>query len=106
MKKNASEASQTNDLRNSYIDERTEERIQEHLTNENDIITEEDIANAPTGVVEGKELPGTIDSESTIESESSPSDDDELEDEKLLEEKKVKSNDEPNIETSWNVLGS
>jgi hypothetical protein len=56
MKKNASPAKEAQDIRELYIDERTEKKIQEHLTNEHDIITEEDIANAPTGIVEGKEL--------------------------------------------------
>ncbi len=99
MKKNASEESQTQDLRNSYIDERTEERIQEHLTNENDVITEEDIANAPTGIVEKKGIP---DPEQLPEGKK-----EELEEEeKLLEEKKVKNNEDPSIETPWNVLGS
>ncbi len=99
MKKNASEEAQTQDLRNSYIDERTEERIQEHLTNENDIITEEDIANAPTGIVEKKGSPDpaklTEKQKETLEEEA-----------KMLEEKKLKNNEDPAIETPWNVLGS
>jgi hypothetical protein len=34
-----------------YKDERTEKKIHEHLNNKNDIITEEDIANAQVGAV-------------------------------------------------------
>ncbi len=99
MKKNASEESQTQDLRNSYIDERTEERIQEHLTNENDIITEQDIANAPTGIVDKTGMPDPeklpVDQKETSEEE------DQVPDEKI-----VKNNEDPAIETSWNILGS
>ena len=86
-------------MRNSYIDERTEKKIQEHLTNEHDIITEQDIANAPTGIVEGKEPiePGNLPKDKRKELEEADS---------VLEETKVKDNADPAIETSWNVLGS
>jgi hypothetical protein len=96
MKKNASAATETQDLRDLYKDERTEKKIQEHLTNENDIITEEDIANAPTGIAEGKTLPP----EDLLES-----DQEDQEEEELLDQKKVKENDDPEVDTTWNVLG-
>lgn len=99
MKKNKTEQQEVQDIRELYIDERTEERIQEHLTNEHDVITEEDIANAPTGIVENKEL--------QEQPELSDERKEELEEEdKELEEKKVKPNQDPSVETPWNVLGS
>lgn len=99
MKKNASPAKEAQDIRELYIDERTEKKIQEHLTNEHDVITEEDIANAPTGIVEGKELadPGDLPEDKKEELE---------EEEEILREKKIKKNDDPGVDTSWNVLGS
>jgi hypothetical protein len=99
MKKSKTTEQEVQDLRELYKDERTEERIQEHLTNEHDVITEEDIANAPTGIVENKEL---HEREPLSENKK-----DELEEEaRLLKEKKVKPNEDPNVETPWNVLGS
>jgi hypothetical protein len=101
MKKNKTSEQEVQDLRELYKDERTEERIQEHLTNEHDVITEEDIANAPTGIVENKELhdrdaaPEHKDKKEELEEEA-----------KLLAEKKIRPNDDPNVETPWNVLGS
>ena len=100
MKKNKAEE-EAQDLRDLYKDDRTEKKIQEHLTNENDIITEEDIANAPTGIAEGKELPDADDDNA---------DDDDTEDEtgddELLNKQKVKPTDQPDVDSSWNVLGS
>ncbi len=99
MKKNKTSEQEVHDLRELYKDERTEERIQEHLTNEHDVITEEDIANAPTGIVENKELhdrnPLPLEKKEEMEEET-----------KLLEEQKIKDNEDPSIETTWNVLGS
>ncbi len=99
MKKNKTTEQEVQDLRELYKDERTEERIQEHLTNEHDVITEEDIANAPTGIVENKELherdPLPEDKKEELEEEA-----------KMLKEKKIKDNEDPAIETPWNVLGS
>ena len=99
MKKNASPAKEAQDIRELYIDERTEKKIQEHLNNEDDVITEEDIANAPTGIVEGKEL---------ADPEELPEDKKEEleEEEEMLEEKKIKDNEDPDVDTAWNVLGS
>lgn len=41
------------DVSARYRDERTQRRIHEHLANEHDQITEEDIKNASTGIVVG-----------------------------------------------------
>ena len=106
MKKNKAEE-EAQDLRDLYKDDRTEKKIQEHLTNENDIITEEDIANAPTGIAEGKELPDSRneDDEDDDVDDDNDDDDEETDDEDLLD-KKVKPTDQPDVDTSWNVLGS
>ena len=98
MKKKTSQQTEVQDLRELYIDEHTEERIQEHLTNEDDVITEEDIANAPTGIVVGK----------LLEPEELPEEKKEaLEEEiKMEEHKKVRDNEDPDIDTPWNILGS
>jgi hypothetical protein len=102
MKKNASPSTETQDLRDLYKDERTEKKIQEHLTNENDIITEEDIANAPTGIAEGKELPRYDDLPT---SESELSEQEQEKEEEMLKKKKIKDNEDLDVETPWNVLG-
>lgn len=99
MKRDPSATEGTPDLGDQYKDERTEKKIHEHLNNEKDIITEEDIANAPAGPVnkEGATLPVDIPEAKKDELK-------ETEDKK--EEDKVKDNTDPGIETSWNVLGS
>lgn len=86
-------------IRSMYEDERSEKRIQEHLTNENDVITEEDIANLPTGIVQPS---GEIVIDIKDDGEA---DNTRQEDEELLKEKKVKDNEDPGIQTPWNVLG-
>ena len=95
MKRDPSANEGTPDLGDQYKDERTEKKIHEHLNNENDIITEEDIANAPVGLVnkiEEIDIPET--KQETVEEE------------KEQEKNKVKDNDDPGIDTSWNVLES
>lgn len=87
-------------IRSMYEDERSEKRIQEHLTNENDVITEQDIANLPTGIV-NPENGIVID----IKEDGEVTEDQQGKEKELLEEKKVKDNEEPGIDTSWNVLG-
>lgn len=99
MKKNATATTESQDLRELYKDERTEKKIQEHLNNEDDIITIQDIANAPTGLVSKKDRREPTD--------LTPTEVDAFnEDEEISDRKKVKDNDDPAIETSWNILGS
>ncbi len=86
------------DLGDQYKDERTEKKIHEHLSNENDIITEEDIANAPVGPVNKEEVNQA--EESGQEKETIKEDKDKKEEDTL------KDNTDPGIETSWNVLES
>ena len=89
MKRDPSAIDGSEDLGDQYKDERTEKKIHDHLNNENDVITEEDIANAPVGLVHKEPHP--------VESAGEP---------KLPEENKVKDNEDPDIDTSWNVLES
>ena len=72
-----------------FTDEQTDKRIHQHLTNENDQITEEDISNIKTDVV----LPEEENHE-------------ESEEEKMEKKHKIKDNEDSDIDTSWNILGS
>jgi hypothetical protein len=86
------------DLGEQYKDERTEKKIHEHLNNEKDIITEEDIANAPAGPVNKNPAETVGIPEATKEDTSNG--------EQKIEEEKIKDNTDPGIGTSWNVLES
>ncbi len=99
MAKNSSSSSDQKDIRTLYIDERTQKKIHEHLNNEDDIITEQDIANVATGVVMGNENIVLNNAEIEIENIDEESDKD-------LEEKKIKDNEDTDIDTSWNILGT
>ncbi len=84
-----------NDIRPQFEDERTQARIQEHLTNEDDIITEQDIANIQVGAgASQQDVDGIVAREETIMDN--------------LDIKKDSNNDDwsddPAIETPWNVL--
>ena len=83
-----------------HVDEVTKKKIQEHLNNEDDIITEQDIANINTGVGN--------DSENLAMQDLQDEDDsiDEEENEEEVQEKKVNDNDSPAVETPWNILGT
>ena len=89
MKRDPSATDGSPDLGDQYKDERTEKKIHEHLNNENDVITEEDIANAPVGPVHKEEREEEQDE--TTDKEKQP-------------EEKLKDNTDPGIDTSWNVL--
>lgn len=82
-----------------YIDEKTEKKIEKHLTDETDEITEQDIADAPAGPVnkKGETIPVDIPGSKKEELK---------EEEDKKEEDKVKENTDPGIETAWNVLES
>lgn len=84
-----------NNIRSQFEDERTRARIQEHLNNEHDVITEEDIANIQIGAGSTSE-----DVENIVNQEN-----------ELTQELPInKKNDgdghreDPTIETSWNIL--
>ncbi|RYD81519.1 MAG: hypothetical protein EOP53_06165 [Sphingobacteriales bacterium] len=97
MKKDPSANEGTPGLGEQYKDERTEKKIHEHLNNEKDIITEEDIANAPAGPVNKEEaaLPASESKKEELK-----------ETEEKMGDDKVKDNTDPGIQTSWNVLES
>ncbi len=77
------------DDKKAFNDEQTDKRIHEHLSNEKDEITEDDIKNVKTDVIAGDN-----------DNESTP--------DKLigddLEMQKVKDNDDPEIDSSWDIL--
>ncbi len=94
-KNDNSPQSNVNDVRAQFEDERTQARIQEHLNNENDIITEQDIANIKIGAGAS-----ASDVENIVNREN-----------QLMEDLEIdKSNDangdadDPTIETPWNIL--
>ena len=88
MKRDPSTNDPSEDLSEQYKDERTEKKIHEHLSNKDDVITEEDIANAPVGIVH-KNDEGHVDSKADS-----------------AEQEKLKDNDDPDIDTTWNILES
>ncbi len=84
-----------NDIRSQFEDERTQARIREHLNNEDDIITEEDIANIQIGAGAT-----ASDVENIVNREN-----------QLMQNLEIsKSNDangdldDPTVETPWNIL--
>ncbi len=81
-----------NDIRSQFEDERTQARIQEHLNNEHDVITEEDIANIQIGA--------STPEETIVTRKNDPEED--LPGEKADDQKD--SSDDPAIETPWNIL--
>lgn len=81
-----------NDIRSQFEDERTQARIQEHLNNEHDVITEEDIANIQIGAASPEA--------NIVNPKNDPAED--LPVEKSNGQKA--STDDPAIETSWNIL--
>ncbi len=86
------------DIRSQYEDERTQNRIQEHLTNEGDVITEQDIANIATDIFEpGDEPASGITNPDAV-------DEAQIEAEEVLAEKKVRDNEDPEIGTPWNIV--
>ncbi len=100
MAKNSSSSSDQKDIRTLYIDERTQRKIHEHLNNEDDIITEQDIANVTTGVVMENEIINLVNAVDEIE------DGEEENSDKYLEEKRIKNNEDTDIDTPWNILGA
>lgn len=84
-----------NDIRSNFEDERTQARIQEHLNNEHDIITEEDIANIQIGA---GATPADV--ENIVNREN------ELMRDVPINNKNEEGgdNEDPTIETAWNIL--
>ncbi|MBC7867680.1 MAG: hypothetical protein H7X88_09105 [Gloeobacteraceae cyanobacterium ES-bin-316] len=91
------------DMRPQYADEPTQNRIQEHLNNENDLITEQDIANINTSIYHNDSLQSFT--PLAAEPENTPTDSEGKHDAEQ-EVDKIKDNEDPEIETPWNILGS
>lgn len=77
-----------------YIDEQTQKRIHEHLNNTNDVITEQDIANIGIGVVGDDEIRRLSEIQGNNEESGK----------NTMEEEIIKDNENPEIETPWNIL--
>ena len=99
--KNAPSILQDKNANGMHVDEVTKKKIQEHLNNEDDVITEQDIANINTGV--GNELENLA-MQDLQDEDNSIYDKEKEEDEEEVQEKKVNDNDSPAIETPWNIL--
>ena len=98
---NAPSLTQVKNANGMHVDEVTKKKIQEHLNNEDDVITEQDIANINTGV--GNELENLA-MQDLQDEDDSIYDKEKEEDEEEVQEKKVNDNDSPAIETPWNIL--
>ena len=98
---NAPSLLQDKNANGMHVDEVTKKKIQEHLNNEDDVITEQDIANINTGV--GNELENLA-MQDLQDEDNSIYDKEKEEDEEEVQEKKVNDNDSPAIETPWNIL--
>jgi len=79
-----------------FIDEHTDKRIHEHLSNEKDSISEEDIRNVKTGVDAEPEEDITTTGKPEIVNEGTEKPGEEI----------IKDNSDPEIDTSWNILES
>ena len=77
-----------------YVDTQTDKRMHEHMSNQDDEITEQDISNIKTDFDFDNPPVGV---------EASGAKSGESDDEKVLD-KKVEDNDDSSIDTSWNVL--
>ena len=98
---NAPSLTQVKNANGMHVDEVTKKKIQEHLNNEDDIITEQDIANINTGVGNESE---NLAMEDLHDEDDSIDEKQKKEDEEEVQEKKVNDNDSPAIETPWNIL--
>lgn len=86
---NLPEQSDSEDIRAQFEDERTQARIREHLENEHDVITEEDIANIQVGAVAPVDPVVATAAEDAIAATPPVTNG---------------SNAAPTIETPWNIL--
>ena len=78
---------------NRFVDKRTDERIQQHLTNEEDNISAEDIKNVQSDIHSPQPLSKVTDDEDVIISEDIKTQDEEKED-----------IEKPRDITPWNVI--
>ncbi len=103
MANNASSKSDDTVINVLYKDEVTQKKIHDHLNNEFDIITEQDIANINTGIIQEDHSEFIV---LTDLQELPANDSAEIEIEEEIADKTVKDNRESDVETSWNILGS
>lgn len=100
---NASSLPQDKSANGMRVDEVTKNKIHQHLNNEDDVITEQDIANINTGV--GNELENLAMQDLQDENNSISAKENEEEEEEV-QDKRVHDNDSPAVQTPWNVLGT
>jgi hypothetical protein len=82
-----------------FSDPVTDKRVQEILENESDHVTEEDIKNIRTDV----DNTSAVVTEDMRSAEEIKEDKDE---EKRLDNDIIKDDSDPEVDTSWNILGS
>ena len=95
---NNQETKSSRKIKNTPRDERTAKKIHEHLVNEEDKISDEDISNIKTDFTVNPEIP--------VKETNKPgtSSKDEATAEEKLENEKIRDNTEPDVESSWNIL--
>ncbi len=76
-----------------FVDKRTDERIQQHLTNEEDNILAQDINNVQSDIHSPAPVRNVTDDEEVI-----------ITDEELKEEDRKEDTDKPRDITPWNVI--
>ena len=101
MLENTTSPSEYSSIQAMYHDEHTQKKIHEHLNNENDVITEQDIANIRIGIVNDNSK--DLDSLSQLQENDLNNTGTSTEE---LKDKKIKDNEDPEIDTAWNILGS
>ncbi len=87
-------------VKKSQRDERTAKKIHEHLVNEEDKISEEDISNIKTDFTGTADITGNETSNPGTESKE------EKEEEEMMEDEKIRDNTDPGVESAWNILES
>jgi hypothetical protein len=85
-------------MKNEVADERTAKKIHEHLINEEDKISDEDISLIKTDFTDNPEI--------VIEDSSKPANGSQAEKtaEETPENEKSKDNTDPGVESAWNIL--
>ena len=88
----------SNESSHRFTDEQTDKRMHEHIMNEKDVISEDDIRNIKTDMGQSDEHQGN---ETHIAKEQAPKFEEEN---NKKQNEAVKDNDDPDIKTSWNIL--
>lgn len=101
MSENKNSPLEHSGIKAMYYDELTQKKIHEHLNNEKDVITEQDIANISIGIVKDKCI--NLNSLFQLQDHEPATGGTEMEN---IEDKKIRDNENPEINTAWNILGS